>query len=323
MRLAATVGGLATVAVLGAGLVGVATLSPGAHVGMSAPAAHAAPPRLGDDASVQYLRSVTAALQSAESLHLQADATVTLLGAEPCGAAASGAVAWGRYECWALGERYRIDWIVDPASFPGMQVSVAFNGDQFALLLPKGVLSAGDADRDPLLPALPNPLFELLQFLVPLSDANQAGVPRWRDLCRASFPAIIESRQVCENGTALARVAVPGAVYEGRAYVYHVYIEDAPERRVVRIERASSNGPLPSTEFSEHAPVGGWLLPRHARLVGNAADGSAGAEIEMSVTHVALSGSFDVETFRIPPASAVRIWDDTRGAFVPEDRGRD
>lgn len=316
VRIGVSLSVLGAVTVVCVALMGGAALPPGTRSAESIAEAKVFHSSRADCGAAEHLRDLVREILSAEAIHIRASATVGFLGAEPCGEATSGSAAWGAYEYWGAGDRYRIDSLVDPAVLPGMQVSVAYDGARFSLLLANGVLSIGDTDHNTLLPTLPNPLFELLQFLVPLSDANQATVPRWVDLRAAPFPAIIDACAVNEGGEALVRLTLPGSVYEGRAYEHHVYVAAGAEPRVIRIERACGDDRLTSLECSEHAPVGNLLLPRRVRLTGFDADGSVGAETEMTLTLVALGAPIDSEVFHIPFSCAARVWDDVRGQFV-------
>jgi hypothetical protein len=82
------------------------------------------------------------------------------------------------------------------------------------------------------------------------------------------------------------------------------------------VDRVTDGGLLARSEFSEHASISGLMFPRRVRMTGYDVDGSVGAEIDMSITHLSLNERIDVPRFSIAPGEASAVWDDVRCQFV-------
>jgi len=230
----------------------------------------------------------------------------------------------GYFEYTASGDRYKVVSFAEPDRYPGVQTQVAFDGQRFQLLLPNGTLSYSAHDSNSGLPTLPDPMFQLLQFCYPLTDANTAIELRLKDVqsdttthgeCDASWVPV-------QVGThMLDRAVLPGGTYEGVAYVHHVYVQPSGRNRPVRIDRIADYGRLSSTEFSDYIQVDTargptfWPLSIVFRMYD--ADGAELIAVFFEIHNLTVDAEFPRSTFAIDPAQASRIWDGEQRAFVP------
>lgn len=270
-----------------------------------------------EQAAAQHVRDLAAVILNAKTVRLEAFASVSLLGATTCGAAPPGSTGWGRFQYVAMDDRYRLDTFVDPEVFPGMQASVAFDGQQFGYLHSNGVLTISDADNTAPIPSLPNPLLELLLFMTPAGEAGVDRMLHLRDLRRAALPSPCELATVAAKDRAepLVRLTFSGAPVDSHLYL-SVYVAAADQPRIVRADRVADGRVLTRSEFSDHEPLRGVMLPRRVKMTGFDVDGSVGAEVEMSITELAIDEPLGPDCFSISAAEAVAVWDDLRREFA-------
>ncbi len=237
---------------------------------------------------------------------------------QPTGLPISGTV-----EYWATGDRYRLNSWAEPHSYPGVQTQVAYDGRRYQLLRSDGTLSYSSEDSDRLLPTLPNPLLELLQFRYPITDANYQSDLRLKDVRRDAIPAdlLASSWTAVEEGERrLERTRLPGGTYEGQAYFYYVYVSPGRRSAPLRIDRVGEGGRLTSAEFSDYVERASSRGPTYwpKRIVLRAFDAGGSATVTMSfqLTEFSVDTPLPREIFVIRPDSAARVWDEQRREFT-------
>ncbi len=230
----------------------------------------------------------------------------------------------GSYHYCATGDRYRIKSFVDPARYPGLNTEAAFDGEQFTMSREAGsAVSHGSGDNAVLLPTLPNPMFELLQFRYPVTDDNADLRLRFRDIQADAVPAAfwdVAWTPIEEDGVQLQRASFPGGTYEGRDYVHHLYAAPGAPRTPVRIERVASDGTtLTSSEFSHYSvidtPHGPTYWPGTVVLRAFDADGDEVGEISYVISDLAVNHDIPQAATTVDTETALSIWDDDLQVF--------
>ena len=288
------------------------------------------------DLAQPELSDLVVQFQRVSSLHLSASVKIKASSAlqdccpqpDPDPKADSDPIP-GRFEYWATGDRYRISSYVDSQRYPEMQTQVAFDGQMFQLLRSDGTLSHSADDTSALLPVLPNPLLELLQFCYPLSDATAQFDIRLKDVQSDGAAQRFDSVQwsmVREGDRSLERAILPGATYEERAYLHYVYVAPGSRHMPLRIDRVTDTGRITSTEFFDYERVQGQggptFWPRRIVLRAYDSQGREAGNISFSIDHIAVDAEIRDGAFSIDPHTAQRIWDDSRQGFVgPSDFG--
>lgn len=248
--------------------------------------------------------------QTLTSLHFTADAAVEIDcsdAGQPAGSAAAPAArpVFGHFEYWAAGPKYRIR---SHADLPGMSIDVAWNGSQYQLLLPSGVLSVGSTDSDTILPTLPNPLLQLVQFCYPETDANLGVELRLRHIQGDDVPDEFWSVQwtpTSLDGEPVERAIFPGGTWQGRTYVHHVYARPGEHRTPLRIDRVDTNNVVfTSAEFSDYRRIdtadGPTWWPHQVLLQAFDEQGRRAGWVLYKITTLEVNTPLPAEAFTIP-----------------------
>jgi len=231
----------------------------------------------------------------------------------------------GYIEFWGSGPRYRWESRVDPSKMPWMMVQVAYDGERYQLLLPDGTLSVSSAgDRRGAVPALPDPLLELVQVHYPLTDANAHLWLRFKDIQECpprdvDFGAAAWERVDVNDGT-LEAASFPGGVYEGRRYTFRVYVPAETRHCIHAIERISEDGDrLTRTEFGDYRLVsaagGKWRLPHSVVVSAYDSSGAEALRVSYQITRMELGMHIPESAFRITEG-VQRVWSDDGCVFV-------
>ena len=271
-----------------------------------------------------------AVLRGVGAVHYAAVATVQVWATEELAVRSGsdivpGEPVQGYIEFWGSGPRYRWESWVDPGKMPWMVVQVAYDGESYQFLLPDGTLSVSSAgDRRDAVPALPDPLLELVQVHYPLTDENahlwlrfkniQGCPPRDVDLSGAAW------ERVDANDGALEVASFPGGVYEGRRYTFRVYVPAESRHCIQAIERISEDGDrLTRTEFDDYRLVaaadGQCALPHSVVVSAYDSLGVEALRVSYRITHMELDAQVPEGVFRITEG-VQRVWDDDGGVFV-------
>lgn len=273
--------------------------------------------------------------QAVSSLHFSATGEIVM--GLPCDCQIEGpevelsAPFSGLLEYWAEGERYFIRSWAEPDKYPGVQTEVAWDGQQFQLLLSSGTLSVSSVNSNALLPVLPNPLLELLQFRYPVTDQSYGTELelQWKDVQQDVVPAgfwRVKWAPVVESGQKLERATFPGGTYEGREYVHHVFVLEGARNRPVRIDRVGPEGRMTSTEFSDYRRLdtasGPTFWPQKIVLRAFDHQGAPVGFISFVLTDLAVNVDFADEVFTIPPDRALSVWDDDQARFLDKEPSR-
>jgi hypothetical protein len=269
-----------------------------------------------------------AQFQSVSSLSFSASVTLMLNFPTPCTECPNfvpepGQPCYGEVQYRTAGDRYKESCYLDPEKYGGMQTQVAYDGQRFQLLRSDGTLSYSSQDAATLLPLLPNPMLQLLQFRYPLTDENYQFEVRFKDVLHDQVPEElnrVEWTLVDDGGRQLERAVFPGGTYEGNAYVHHVFVVPGSRNMPVRIDRVTANGRLTSSEFSNYqrldAASGPTFWPRDVLLRTFDASGAEVGRIGFSLSDIAVDVDYRAEDFAIDPNSALRIWDDDQQKFL-------
>ena len=230
----------------------------------------------------------------------------------------------GSYHYRATGDRYKIESFVDPTRYPGLNTEAAYDGERFSLRRQSAnAVSHGSGDNAVLLPTLPNPLFELLQFRYPLTDDNLDMRLRFRDIQMDACPPgfwDVTWTSVRENGVELERASFPGGTYEGRDYLHHVYAVPGARRTPVRIERITVDGVrLTSSEFGHYfivdGPNGPTQWPGSIMLRAFDAEGAEVGKMSYIVTDLFVNHDIPANATTVGTETARTIWDDDLHVF--------
>lgn len=218
------------------------------------------------------------------------------------------------------GDRYRVNNYVDPNLYPGMDTQFAYDGQRFQLLRPSaGMFSFSSQDNDVILPTLPNPILELVQFCYPVTDANLQRRLRFKDIIGASAPIDVQNvtwTVAHEEGRSLHRAVCPGGTYEGRQYVHHVYAAPNSHNKPKRIDRITVDGVLiTSSEFSRYieaaTPDGPTFWPQRVVLKAFDDKGARAGKISFNIMAFSLNAEPPrQEVFSISTEGVERAWDD-------------
>ena len=283
----------------------------------------------GDSRKASDLSALHRQFQQLSSLHFRAQVEI-LPGpgaVEPDCLCVVEPVA-GEIQYWAEGNRYRILSTIEGDCYSWAQSEVAYDGRQFQLLRSDGTLIQSVRD-DPrtVLPVVPNPLLELLQFMHPLTDANQYLRTRMVDVQKDSPPESFwraRWQPVRQQGVSgLERAVFPGGTYLSDVYEYNVYARPGQHDRPVRIDRVTTEGRLlSSSRFDAWVDVPGrggkvtsW--PFHVTMIGYDRRGTEAVRVDYFLYDVAVDRSYSSDIFRVQPAKAKRIWKDNEQRFQP------
>ena len=167
----------------------------------------------------------------------------------------------------ADGEMWRLDSFMDPVRYPGMDTSLLYDGQLFAYFEAGVGVLATQADANPKVwgMMLPNPAFEAVQFLFPMTDENAHRQPRLVDVqalaAETTLQSIVWGTGIVDD-VVLDLAEFPGGVYDGTSYTFHVYTKPGVHSRPLVIDRVDSDGALLTrTRLSiyETIPLGGGV----------------------------------------------------------------
>ncbi len=330
-RIAVPVGVVSTLIALGVVVTravgSLSEFSADAYIALPLPAGEA----LGDRRNPEQLADLIHQFQRIKSLSFAADVSMVQYALDDCTFDLElplGEPILGRFEYWAADGRYRANSYVDPDRLPGWQTQVAYDGRRFQLLLPNGVLSYSAQDSAAIVPGLPNPLLELLQFRYPLTDDTAHLSVQLKDVRGDQVPAEffqVDWVRMQDGSRELERAVFPGGIFQGQSYVHHVYVLAGSRHMPVRIDRVSEGRVVSSVEFSEYdrldSAAGPTFWPRKVILRTFTSDGRPAAEIAYDLGQIAVDLELPPEIFVIHSGSApAGIWDDDRREFVTLNR---
>ncbi len=293
------------------------------HVAAFPPTATTVPPGELSELMLQF--------QSASSLKYGADVELTFgpiiehgLCAQPVPETSLSVPIAGRFEFKAADARYLMVSHMDPAHMPWMQTEAAYDGAKFQLIGADGTLSLEPADSASILPALPNPLQQLLQFRYPITDANSDWEFRIQDVWNDQVPVSfwnVSWTLIEDAGLTRERAVFPGGVYEGRSYVHHVIAPATRRRTPVRIDRIDDQGMLlTSSEFTDYrradTSAGAGYWPHRIVLKSYAEENVLAGQIAYTVTELAIDEPVLDNEFVIPENHAERVWNGFQQSFV-------
>jgi len=275
-------------------------------------------------AAGSQLENLVSQLKSASSLHFLALAEVKATPAmttccpplDPY-LIGDGRPVKGRLEYWAAGASYRVNSYLDPAQYPGMNTQIAFDGNQFQMLLPSSsVFVHAAGDKDDAVAQLPNPLIDLLlQFRYPVTDEWIAKRIRLSDVKADQIPPEfwnVTWEPVQVEGRILDRAEFPGGTYEGTPYVHHVYAASGEHGEPVRVDRVAGGNVLSSTEFAHDydvpSPSGMTTWPRSVDVRAYDASGNLAIQASFVITEFQLDPSIDPSVFVINPTNVEHVW---------------
>jgi len=230
----------------------------------------------------------------------------------------------GTYRYSAAGDRYKIESFVNPNKYPGLNTQVAFDGGTFYLSLEPGkLLSYGSQDHATLLPTLPNPLLQLVQFAYPETDDNSDLELHLKDVQNNAPPAAFWNVQwvaIVENGIDLEYAEFPGGSYEGQDYVHRVYAVPGARNKPFRIDRVTADGrKLTSCEFGNYFDVpagsGETFWPRTVQMTAFDQTGTEAGHISFVLTDLSVNQAMPANSFAISTAVVAQVWNDDLQSF--------
>jgi len=272
------------------------------------------------------LRNLFDQFQTLTSIEFRAsvDLTVGQPLADRAGTVVPQQGTQGTYRYSAAGERYKIESFVNPSKYPGLNTQVAYDGGTFYLSLEPGkLLSYGSQDHATLLPTLPNPLLQLVQFAYPETDDNSDLELHLTDVQNSVLPAAFWNVQwlpIVENGIDLEYAEFPGGSYEGRNYVHRVYAVPGAHNKPVRIDRVTpGGGKLTSCEFGHYFGVpagsGETYWPGTVLMIAFDDTGTEAGRMSFVVTDLSVNQVVPAESFTISIATVTHLWNDDLQSF--------
>ncbi len=235
-------------------------------------------------------------------------------------------VVKGSFYYWADGDRYRVDSDMDPDNFPAMAAKIAYDGNRLQLLhMPSALMTVSWVDNNSLMPQLPNPLFELLQFRYVLSDESKHLRIRLKDIKADAVPAQfwnVAWTNVELDGLKLDKAEFPGGVMEGKSYSHHVYTAPEKHDQPVRIDRVGEEGIYTTTTFEHYTKVASasgvmhWPMSIEMKAYDTSTGKTAG-EMSFLIQKLELDNPIANEKFDIRSDTVVqRVWDDDLEKFI-------
>ncbi len=265
------------------------------------------------------------------ALHVRAEFALEVLGVqdhvdEDCVPLEVGEVAQGFVEFWGQDGRFRtISW-VDVEALRGLRTQVAFDGTTFQMLLSDGTLSRSSVTVPPktLLPAYSNPLFELVRFRYPLTDASTDLELSFEQIQQDPLPAVSESsgwRPARLNGSDVDVVDIPGGIQGGLEYDHRLYVMPGDRSSPVRVDCIARGGRLlNSTEFLEYASSDGTQAavrwPRRIVTTGYDASGEPVVRMTWFILELDTPANLSQDVFVIPETLSLRVYDEQLGRCV-------
>ncbi len=254
--------------------------------------------------------------KTVSSLEFAADVRILLFqNSEGCSAVQPNVKIDGWVRFMSSGERYRYQCYADPARYPGIQTEVAYDGSDLQILLSTGLLIVSSENHDTLLPTLPNPLIEWLQYAYPVDDARKDREPRWDRIHLDPVPtgiANVDWLTELDDGVPVFKTILPGGTHEGIPYQHSILMDARGPRAASVIERRSPARVITRSEFShflicESADmVRVW--PQKIRLKAYADDGGLAVIMDYELYELKIDGPTRDEDFRIPHSAASRVW---------------
>lgn len=280
--------------------------------------------------SQQSLADFVLQFQTLDSVHIHASVDLRILdnNGVDLGPAGEGEVIEGAFSYWASGEKYRIDSHMDPDLYPGMMTSIAFDGENFQMLLGDSqILAVSSQDTDRAAMMLPNPIAEMLQFLYPLTDENLTKRVRLKDI-QTNDTLIAQTANVAwmphEQGVLavehLERAIFPGGTYAGIEYEHHVYVQPGKRHRPIRIERVAHDGMvLTRTHLSHYDAVqfgeGVAHWPRHIVLEGYNPNAERAGYATFIILNLKLNEPIDDSIFTLD-REGKKVWDEDALQYI-------
>lgn len=294
-----------------------------------APLACCTIPSFADDTG--GLANLVRQVKTIESIHIRASVDMRIFDSDgkDIGPSGNGVVVEGTYELWMSGEKYRVDSFMDPAMYPGMSTILAYDGDQFQMLMgDSGILTVSSQDTDVAAMTLPNPIVEMLPFLSPLDDQSAVRRVRLKDLssetrsvdsiARAGWEPIEQGYMAVER---LERTVLPGGVYRGIAYDHYVYATPGKRDRPIRIDRVMPDGKIwTSTEFSHYFEIvtdKGLVTywPRHIEFKGYNSVGELGGQMSYAIIDLELNQPIDKMVYTLDRKNLL-VWDEDEERYI-------
>jgi hypothetical protein len=270
--------------------------------------------------SVQALDQLRGKYAAINSVHLVADAKVSIYGVN----------GTGTFEYWAEDKRYKIKSHTDKHLGFKTDVDVAYDGKRFHYFdRGSGILSYRKQDEITSQAALPNPLFLPVDYLsnddddcplcaLRLLDLKSQNV-RWDN--RARDLEVKSKRQDTKTGEIISDVEMPGGKSDKRSFKLRVRMSGPAEENVrpIQIERIASDGKvilsLTFDDFMQNS-----LVPHPRRISINAFDneGNLALKLEYTVRTLEINQPIDRSTFTINFDEAEGVWDSDEKRFVKE-----
>jgi len=275
--------------------------------------------------SIEKLEGQRKKYSNLRSVHIVADAQITLFGA-------NFRVGNGSYEYWAEGNLYKMKCLADPNLGFLTDVDVSYDGKRFYFFdHASGILSFQQQDVSKTTGALPNPLFMPVDFLstddddcpfcaLRMTDFKSLSA-RWED--RASRIELNSQGRDETKGYALTDFEMPGGTKAKRAFKFRVREAETGDGgvRTTRIDRDGLDGKLlTSMTFDNFMPTALGEFPRTISSEGFDENSNLIFRMVYTVNKLEINQRTEERVFAIDYDEAERVWDSDARKLVKEKR---
>lgn len=278
--------------------------------------------RLNKDKSVKALENLRRKYASVDSVHIVADAKITVYGG-------NFATGRGSFEYWAEGVRYRIKCSTDKQLKLSSDVDIAYNGERFQFFdVAAGTLSYSSIDDFRSHAALPNPFFLPVDFLsrsdddcrlcrLRLSDMKSDS-ERWSRRAQALEK---KAERYDTSNNVVTELEMPGGTTQKTPFNLRITMSGPDEETAwpSQIERIDPNRRVRASvsfkDFMENSPL---RLPRDITVTVFDEIGNLSFRLEYAVKLLEVNRPVDNETFTLSFDNAEGVWDSDKMRFVKE-----
>jgi hypothetical protein len=282
--------------------------------------------RLNKDKSVAALENLRLMYSSVNSVHIVADAKITVYGG-------NFAIGRGSFEYWAEGARYRIKCSTDKQLKLNSDVDIAYNGERFQFFdVAAGTLSYRSTDDFRSHAALPNPFFLPVDFLsrsdddcrlcrLRLSDMKSDN-ERWSRRAQALEK---KAERHDSNNNVVTELEMPGGTTQRTPFNLRITMSGPDEETAwpSQIERIDSNRRVrASVSFKDFMENGPLRLPRDITVTVFDEKGNLTFRLEYAVKLLEINRRLQNDVFTISFDDAESVWDSDGRRFVQEKRAK-
>lgn len=275
--------------------------------------------------SVEKLERFRQQYAGARSIHIAADAQITLYGS-------SFRVGTGSYEYWAAGDQYKIKCHTDPQLGFLKDVDIAYDGKQYYYFdRGSSLLSYQHQDVSKTIGALPNPLFLPVEFLsneddscpfcaLRLSDFKFTNT-RWND--RAALLEVKAHKKDENTGATSTDLEMPGGTKSKRPFKIRLRMHEGTDGKIhlVRIDQIGLDEKvLTSLSFDNFRPTALGEFPLTITSEGFSENSSLVFRMVYTVKTLEINQPLEESIFTVDFREAERVWDSDARKLVKEKK---